>query len=813
MFISEAENRISSMLGMPVLRRLLFVVICIIAGHASLVAQNRCRVYGTVRDENGEPIELASVRAQGQTALTLTSLKGKYSIYVSSRDTVVIVYSMIGYETRKRTLLSPTDSIKVDIMLPRYGVTTLGEAVVTGRGVQTGMTQRINPQNHKLAPSVTGNAVEEVIATQAGVSTHNELSSQYNVRGGSFDENCVYINGVEVYRPMLVRSGQQEGISVINPDMVEGISFSSGGFEARYGDKMSSVLDITYRRPEKFEASAQASMLGAGAYVGMGGKKFSLMTGVRYKTTRYLLGSLDTGGEYNPNFLDYQAVISWRPNRRWSLDLLANISDNHYNFKPHDRETKFGTMQDAKSFKVYFDGQEKDRFRTLFGATTLTRHLNPQTYLALQFSTFATKEEETFDIQGEYWLNEATSQEQLGVGTYMEHARNRLKARVMNTGLRFRTKLTAHTIAAGVDWKREKIKERSREWEMRDSMGYSLPYDPDKLLMIYAQRSQNEVNTNRFESYVQDSWRFKNSVGLFNFTYGVRLSYWDWNGETTISPRLSLGLLPAENDKWTLRMATGFYYQAPFYKELKDTSMVDGISTVILNKNIKSQRSIHLVLGSDYTFRLLNRPFKFTTEIYYKALSNLIPYSVDNVRIIYYGRNMTKGYATGIDFKLFGEFVPGTDSWVTFSLMSTKEKFDGAWIPRPTDQRYNMSLYFTDYFPGTDRWRVTLKAAFADGLPFGPPHKGRETQTFRAPAYKRVDVGMSYRLINNEDRHIYNGLGKFVKNAWLGIDAFNLLGINNVNSYYWITDITNTQYAVPNYLTGRQVNVRFSIGF
>lgn len=789
------------------------MAVCLWACLAEAAAQGRLRVYGTVHDENGEAIELASVRAQGQTALSLTNLKGEYSVYVSSRDTVVMVYSMIGYETRKRTLLRPVDSVRVDIVLPRYGVTTLGEAVVTGRGVQAGMTQRITPPNHKLAPSVTGNAVEEVIATQAGVSTHNELSSQYNVRGGSFDENCVYINGVEVYRPMLVRSGQQEGISVINADMVEGIAFSSGGFEARYGDKMSSVLDITYRRPEKLEASAQVSMLGAGAYVGMGGKKFSLMTSLRYKTTRYLLGSLDTEGEYKPNFLDYQAVVSWRPNRRWSLDLLGNISDNHYNFSPQDRETKFGTMQDAKTFRVYFDGQEKDRFQTLFGAATLTRHLNAQTYLALQFSTFSTKEYETFDIQGEYWLNEATSQEQLGVGTYMEHARNRLNARVLNTALRFRTKATAHTIAAGLDWRMEKIRERSREWEMRDSMGYSLPFDPERLLLIYSQRSENEISTNRLETYVQDTWRFKNGVGLFNLTYGVRMAYWDWNRETTVSPRVSLGLLPAANDHWTLRMATGFYYQAPFYKELKDTSIVDGISTVSLNRNIKSQRSVHFVVGGDYTFRVLNRPFKFTTEVYYKALSNLIPYSVDNVRVVYYGRNMSKGYATGIDFKLFGEFVPGTDSWVTFSLMSSKEKLGGKWIPRPTDQRYNVSLYFTDYFPGTDRWRVTLKAAVADGLPFGPPHTGREHQTFRAPAYKRVDLGMSYRLINNEDKHIYRGFGRLIKNVWVGIDAFNLLGIKNVNSYYWITDITNTQYAVPNYLTGRQVNVRLSIDF
>lgn len=777
-----------------------------------LSAQQRSRIFGLVTDEKGAPVELANVRVQGIAQGTVTNLKGEYSFYCASADTVTVVYSMIGYETRKRILHNPADSVRIDVMIPALGA-FLGEAVVTGSQIQTGTVQRIKPVDSRLAPSTTGNGVEEIIATQAGVSTHNELSSQYNVRGGSFDENCVYLNGVEIYRPLLVRSGQQEGLSVINSDMVESIGFSSGGFEARYGDRMSSVLDITYKRPEAFEARVNGSLLGAGAYVGWGNKHVSLMTSVRYKTTRYLLGSMDTDGEYKPNFLDYQAYLSWRPNQRWTLDVIGNISDNHYTFEPEDRETKFGTMNDAKSFKVYFDGQEKDYFRTMFGSVSLTRHFNPNTYLALQLSSFTTREHETYDIQGEYWLNEATAQQELGVGTYMEHARNRLQASVFDVGLRFRTKFTGHTLQAGFNWRRERVKENSREWEMRDSMGYSLPHDPERLMLIYSLRSQNEIKTNRIELYAQDAWRFKTGMGLFNLTYGLRLSHWDWNKETLVSPRVSLGLLPSFSDDWTFRFATGFYYQAPFFKELRDTTIIDGISTVRLNRDIKSQRSIHFVLGGDYTFRLMDRPFKFTTEVYYKALSNLIPYTVDNVRVVYYGRNMSSGYATGIDFKLFGEFVPGTDSWLTFSLMSTKEKIGGVWVPRPTDQRYNVSLYFTDYFPGTDRWKLTLKAAFADGLPFGPPHTEKTEHTFRAPAYKRVDVGMSYRLINNEDKHIYRGFGKNIKNAWIGLDAFNLLGIKNVNSYYWVTDITNTQYAVPNYLTGRQINLRLSIDF
>lgn len=789
---------------------MLMILSCLFVmdGHA----QRRCHLRGTVLDDNGAPVELVTVRIEGQAAGSMTNLNGKYSFSYSAKDTVVVVFSLVGYETRKRTLVNPPDSMKLDVRMPPLGI-SLGGATVQGQRIQTGTMQKLTPEGSKQMPSTTGNAVEELIATQAGVSTHSELSSQYNVRGGSFDENCVYLNGVEVYRPMLVRSGQQEGLSIINSDMVESIGFSSGGFAARYGDRMSSVLDITYKKPEQFEANVAASFLGASAYVGWGNEHFSVMNSVRYKTTRYLLGSLETSGEYRPNFLDYQTVWSWRPSQRWEFGFIGNVSDNHYNFEPEDRETNFGTMNDAKSFRVYFDGKEKDQFRTYFGALSLTRHFNKSTNLTLNASAFASKEEETYDIQGEYWLNEATSQEQLGVGTYLEHARNRLQARMLDLGVKFKTKLTAHTLEAGFDWKLERIRENSREWEMRDSMGYSLPHSPDRLMLIYSLRSHDEMRSNRFEAYVQDTWRMKSSIGLFTLNYGLRLSHWDWNGETLFSPRASLGYLPSFNEDLTFRFATGIYYQAPFYKELKDTTTVNGVTTVQLNKNIKSQRSIHFVLGGDYTFRMLGRPFRFTTEVYYKAMSNLIPYNVDNVRIVYYGQNLSRGYATGIDFKLFGEFVPGADSWITFSLMTTKEKLGGRWIPRPTDQRYNFSLYFTDFFPGTTRWRMTLKAAFADGLPFGPPHSGREKQTFRAPAYKRVDIGMSYRLLNNEDRHITRGIGRMFRNIWLGVDAFNVLGIDNVNSYYWVIDITNTQYAVPNYLTGRQISVRFSIDF
>ena len=416
----------------------------------STATAQRCRLFGRVVDENGDAVELANVRIQGSAQGTMTRLDGTYSFYVAPADTMqTLIFSMIGYETRKRTIAPARgDSLRIDVMLPSLGL-TMGTATVEGQRIQTGTLQRLEPTELKTAPSTTGNAVEEMIATQAGVSTHNELSSQYNVRGGSFDENCVYLNGVEVYRPMLVRSGQQEGLSIINSAMVESIGFSSGGFEAKYGDRMSSVLDITYKRPQAFEASLSGSMLGGSVYAGWGNKHVSLMTSVRYKTTRYLLGSLDTSGEYDPNFLDYQAYVSWRPNQRWTLDFIGNISDNHYNFEPEDRETNFGTMQEAKSFKVYFDGKEKDYFRTYFGSLSLTRKFSSQTSVGLQFSSFTTQERETYDIRGEYWLNEATTQEQLGVGTYMEHARNSLKARVVRVGLRFRKKMTCKRASTG----------------------------------------------------------------------------------------------------------------------------------------------------------------------------------------------------------------------------------------------------------------------------------------------------------------------------------------------------------------------------
>ena len=789
-----------------------FLLIAMAWAFTSMKAQNTVKIKGTVNDAGGSPISMVVVKVENQAAGTLTDLKGNYSFTFQSRDSVVITYSMLGYRTLRRVLLSPRDSVTLKVTM-HLNDKVLNDAVVKGRRVQTNTMQDIKAESAKQLPSTTGNAVEDLISTMAGVSRHDEMSSQYNVRGGSFDENIVYLNGQEVFRPMLVRSGQQEGLSIINSNMVEKINFSTGGFEAKYGDKMSSVLDITYKKPKKFEASANGSLLGGGAYVGYGNDKFSVMSSIRYKTTRYLLGSLETTGEYRPNFLDYQAYLSWTPNERWAFDFIGNISDNHYNFKPESRETKFGTINDAKTFKVYFDGKEKDLFRTYYGAFTATRKFGKNTELSLLGSAFSTHEQETYDITGEYWLNESGSQEELGVGVYREHARNYLDAKVASAALRFKTRFGAHNLEAAVSLRTEHVEEKATEWEMRDSSGYSIPHNPNELQLFYNMHANEKINTTRIEAYVQDTYRFSNKLGHFTLNYGIRMSNWSWNKETIISPRASIGLIPDFNDNWVFRFATGVYYQTPFYKELRDTVTTGSNTVVRLNREIKSQRSIQFVLGGDYNFKLDNRPFRFTTEIYYKAMSNLIPYNINNVRTIYYGRNISDGYAVGIDTKLYGEFVPGTDSWVTFSLMRTKEKIGNKWVPRPTDQRYNISLYFTDFFPGTDRWKLTLRGALADGLPFGPPHSGREKQNFRAPAYERVDIGMSYRLLNNEDGSHTRGIAKILRNAWLGIDAFNVFGINNVNSYYWVSDVTNQQYAVPNYLTGRLINLNLQLEF
>ena len=801
-------------------QKLFIMTICLIAT-LKMMAQE-FTLQGRVTDDDNNPVELATVSVVSQGKVAFTSLKGEFSMHLHSADSVAVKFSMIGYKTKVRVLRKPRGKQTLQVVL-HTDATMLGDVNVTGEKIQSDQTQEIKIKDIRMAPSANGNGVEGIIQQQAGVSTHSELSSQYNVRGGAFDENSVYINNVEVYRPFLVRSGQQEGLSVINPYMVDKIGFSTGGYGAKYGDKMSSALDITYKtlkakgKKPVVEGSLAASLLGTDAYIGIGTRKLSWLNSVRYKTTSYLLGSLETKGEYKPNYLDYQTYLSYQPNKRWKIDFIGYISDNHYNFEPSDRETSFGTMENVKSFRVYFDGHEKDRFLTYFGTLGITRNITRNTSLSLLGSAFYTKEQEKYDIQGQYWLDQTETSENLGVGTYFEHARNYLSARVMSAKLMLRHKVQKHNVEAAVTLKREHIEEYSIEYEMRDSAGYSVPHTGKDLYMIYSMKARNELNANRMETYIQDTYRFSggtadstgNGQTHYTLNYGVRMSHWNFNRETILSPRISLAIIPANHENTTLRLAAGLYYQAPFFKELRDTTTVNGVTVASLNEKIKSQRSIHFIAGYDYRFRMNDQRFKFSAEAYYKALSNIVPYSVSNVKVVYYGQNECSGHAAGLDFKLYGEFVPGTDSWLSLSLMDTKMKLNGKSIPLPTDQRYAVNLFFTDYFPGSRKWRMSLKLAFADGLPFAAPHKELETNSFRATAYRRADIGMSYQLLDNSRREKKT----FLKNVTLGVDCLNLFGIDNVNSYYWITDVSSQQYAVPNYLTGRQLNARVLLEF
>ena len=801
-------------------QKFFIIIICLIAT-LKMMAQE-FTLQGRVTDDDNNPVELATVSVVSQGKVAFTSLKGEFSLHLHSADSVAVKFSMIGYKTKVRVLRKPRGKQTLQVVL-HTDATMLGDVNVTGEKIQSDQTQEIKIKDIRMAPSANGNGVEGIIQQQAGVSTHSELSSQYNVRGGAFDENSVYINNVEVYRPFLVRSGQQEGLSVINPYMVDKIGFSTGGYGAKYGDKMSSALDITYKtlkakgKKPVVEGSLAASLLGTDAYIGIGTRKLSWLNSVRYKTTSYLLGSLETKGEYKPNYLDYQTYLSYQPNKRWKIDFIGYISDNHYNFEPSDRETSFGTMENVKSFRVFFDGHEKDRFLTYFGTLGITRNITRNTSLSLLGSAFYTKEQEKYDIQGQYWLDQTETSENLGVGTYFEHARNYLSAHVMSAKLMLRHKVQKHNVEAAVTLKREHIEENSIEYEMRDSAGYSVPHTGKDLYMIYSMKARNELNANRMEAYIQDTYRFSggtadstgNGQTHYTLNYGVRMSHWNFNRETILSPRISLAIIPANHENTTLRLAAGLYYQAPFFKELRDTTTVNGVTVASLNEKIKSQRSIHFIAGYDYRFRMNDQRFKFSAEAYYKALSNIVPYSVSNVKVVYYGQNECSGHAAGLDFKLYGEFVPGTDSWLSLSLMDTKMKLNGKSIPLPTDQRYAVNLYFTDYFPGSKKWQMSLKLAFADGLPFAAPHRELETNSFRASAYRRADIGMSYHLLDNK----HHEKKTFLKSVMLGVDCLNLFGIDNVNSYYWVTDVTNQQYAVPNYLTGRQLNARVLIEF
>ena len=778
-------------------------------------------IHGKVTDQDSKPVEFATVRIKGTALGVTTGLEGDYRITTPARDTLVIVFTCIGYNEESRTLINAKGDMTINMRM-RENSTMLQGVEVTEVRKQTGSMQHLDASDYKLAADATGGSIESMISTMAGVSSGNELSSQYSVRGGTYDENSVYINGIEVYRPQLITSGQQEGLSIINPDLVGAVGFSTGGFPAEYADKMSSALDITYREPESFEGSVGVSLLGANLAIGQSSKHFSQLHGVRYKRNNSLLSSLETHGEYDPRYFDYQTLLTWKISPKWKMSVLGNISINDYKFTPVNRTTNFGTAEDAKQFTVYFDGHEKDRFETYFGAYTLEFKPNKANTLQLLASGFLTNELVTYDISGEYWLDQAGTGGsegiggELGVGRYHEHARNRLKSSVIDIALKGNTAIRNHSLTYGIGIRRQSVMERSREWELRDSAGFSLTVAPDQLNVIYNLSAHEDMNSTRINAFVQDNWRISSNAGYFNINAGVRLSHWSFNKELLVSPRVNVGFIPEASPSWAFRVAAGLYYQAPFYKELRMIQNDEnGNAIVSLNSDIKSPRSWQFIAGADYSFRAFNRPFKLSGEVYYKAMDQLIPYELDNLKMVYSGVNESSGFASGIDFKLFGQFVAGSDSWISFSLMKTSENLRGVKVPRPNDRRYNLALYFTDYFPKIPKLKFSLRGILSDGLPAIASHSSRDKGYFRTPAYKRVDIGLMYGLLTpvKEGEPQREGFWRNFKSIWLGVDVFNLLDQSNVSSYYWVTDVNNIQYAVPNYLTRRQLNVRLTIDF
>lgn len=804
--------------------------------------EGKFRVYGYVIDPANRGIEMANVYFEGVQIGTTTNPNGYYELSAPVQDSITIVYSMVGYKTIRHMLYPKQAVIQISVELQPASQEIQDLEVVAQRR-QTSTMSYIDPAKYRLMPNTSGN-FESLLITFAGVTSNNELSSQYNVRGGSFDENLVYANGIEVYRPLLVRSGQQEGLSFINQDMVEKVGFSSGAFNAEFGDKMSSVLDISYKKPQKTETSASVSLLGATAYLGTTGKRFTQLHGVRYKTSSYLLGTLDTKGEYDPSFIDYQGYFTYELSDKSEFTFLTNISQNRFNFRPQTRSTNFGTYNMGRNLTVYFEGQEQDVFRTGFGA--LSYHYRPQqnVRLSLMASAFQTNESENYDILGEYILSEVKMDLKeanregatLGIGKYQEHARNQLNATVADLTHSGEFNSLNHKLKWGASLKREIIRDRINEWEWRDSAGYSLPYNNKEVNLYYTMKSNNRLESWRTTAYVQDTWKWRDSKGSYTLTGGIRSHYWSFNNELIVSPRASIAYVPYWKKDFSFRFATGVYYQAPFYKEIRDTlSDAAGNIQIKLNNNIQSQRSLQFVLGGDHYFRAFGRPFKFTTEAYLKLADRVIVYDIENVQITYSGENNAKAYTAGIDFKLFGELVPGTDSWINFSLMNSKEDIIGdryikytyddkrnitgteevspGWVSRPNEQRYAFSMMFQDYLPNNPDYKVQLKFVYSDGLPFGPPRNNLFRGTFRAPAYKRVDLGGSRILVRGNNKMLNKAWLSGVESIWLNLEVLNLMDFKNVNSYYWVTDIYGQQLAVPNYLTSRQFNIRLIVDF
>lgn len=794
------------------------------------------RLYGYVLDSENRGIELANVYIEGSTVGTTTNQNGYYDITVEMSDTIVMVYSMIGYETIRQQLYTQNQVLGVNVILPT-NEEMLSEITVRGIQRQTSTMERTDVGVARLMPDATGGGIESLLITFAGVKQNNEMSSQYNVRGGSFDENSVYVNGLEIHRPLLIRSGQQEGLSFVNTDMVESVDFSAGGFDAQYGDKMSSVLDIRYKRPTSFESRLNISLLGASAYLGWGDSVQSQMHGIRYKTSKYMLGALDTKGNYKPNFLDYQTQMTWKVGERhdWDITLLGNFSQNSYEFTPDSVVKEWGGM-DAIEQQIDHEGREKDMFRTAFVALSTNGQVHPEIKVGMDVNGFYTHEQETYDIRSAYVLRQKDmnedsnsggydpngevispegNQDLLGKGEYHEHARNTLQSGIITLAHHGEWQRGANSLKWGISGQVEMITDRISEWEWRDSLGYSLPDSDKDMELYYAMKGTTRMLNGRLQAYAQNTHHWNTDHGKVYLTAGVRLNYWTFTNEVLPSPRVSVVWMPGWKRDMTFRVATGIYYQAPFYKELRQTIQDDkGVYRIHLNDRLKAQRSYQLVLGTDYYFRAWGRPFKFTAEAYGKLIDRMESYTVDNVRVRYSGLNDSEGYTIGLDMKLMGELVPGADSWISFSTMRSRMRFINdkhniGWIPTPQEQRYNLTIYFQDYLPQLPQYKLHLKFIWSEGLSFGYPRKENLRYLGHLSDFKRIDIGASRTFSAKTDKWMKNS--KHVDSWTIQFDVFNLVGWKNENSYYWVTAIKGLQLPCPNYLTGRMFNLKLDV--
>ncbi len=782
---------------------------------------NNATLLGKLTDDSGKPLELVNISLKNTSIGTISNRTGEYLLRIPSKKPVTIVFSMIGYQSVEKVVNAAEEQrVELNVSLKQTDQ-EIGEVQITQHRREKGNMNRIDAKYlNRMTDAGTG-GVEALIKTLPGVSTNNELSSQYSVRGGNFDENLVYVNDIEVYRPLLIRAGQQEGMSFINSDMVSSIEFSAGGFDAKYGDKMSSVLDIKYRKPTEFAGSASASFLGGAVQLEDLSKngKFSHISGLRYKTNRYLLGSLDEKGEYDPRFVDFQTYITYKINKDFDVSFLGNIAQNRYNFIPQTRETSFGTWNQAYNATIYFEGQEVDRFATQTGALVANYHPNDRLNLKFIASAYHSKEEETYDIKGDYYLNElerdlgseslGDSVLNIGTGTFINHARNYLDATVAGVEHKGAYNSEKHLLNWGIKFQAEKIDDKMSEWILRDSTGYSIPYKGDNITLYSTTRTDFEMSSTRFSGFFQDTYQIPIGKGALYATAGVRAQYWSYNDQFIVSPRATLRYYPEWNANFVFHLSGGLYDQAPFYKELKDRKG-------IIYPETKAQRSAQVVLGSDYIFRAWDRPFKFSSELYFKTFLNLTPYQIDNVRIRYLPDQEAHGYATGLDMKVNGEFVSGIESWASLSVMKTEEDVlndNHGYIPRPTDQRFNFSIFFQDYFPGNPTWKMHLTAFYGSRLPTGPPMSERFQDVFRIPPYRRIDLGFSKVLINPDHKKYRYKAFDQIKDMWLSLEVFNLLGINNTISYLWVANNSGDMFAVPNYLTKRKLNLKLTVKF